>query len=89
MASDTKSISEWEKTKGILLDDVRDVALNKKITSDEFIELFRSRAYTYVDYDARVKFLKDNGHKITRQNLINPALAPKDTEQTDTSEQPE
>lgn len=73
--ANTRSISEWEKTKGKFLRDPVDDS-EKTMTEKKFDELAGSPAnWVGVDYEQRVKFLKDNGYELTRENLTNPELS--------------
>lgn len=47
---------------------------DEDITEKEFLALDLADKYG-VNHDDRIKFLKDNGYDITRENMVNPDLS--------------
>ena len=79
MSDKTKTFSDWEKEKGAFANDTKKYPGNKKMTESEFMDAFlgNQTEFTGVNYEDRVKFLEDNGYKVTRDNLLNPELSSK------------
>lgn len=77
MADATKTIEDWERTRGIIL--VGNVDLKKSLTGDEFQELCDTQAWTGVNHTDRIKFLQDNGHDVNRANMTDPSLSARES----------
>lgn len=79
MADKKKPVSDWEVEVGLFARDEQVAKGKDKITREEFLELSdkNPNGFLGVDYPVRVKFLKDNGYEVTRDNLINPNLSSK------------
>jgi hypothetical protein len=74
--SDVKTIEKWERVKGVLFSDTSN--LDKEVTEEEFDQLIDKRTgYTYVNHEDREQFLRSNGYKVTRKNMIDPELSHK------------
>lgn len=74
-----KKFEEWEKHFG-LISKVYDPEKHKDtMTEDEFKEATMSNLddVVGVNHDDRIKFLKDNGYEVTRENMANPDLSAK------------
>lgn len=71
--NEKKIVAEWEKELGQFLNG--DVAGNKQVTQDEFIELTQEQGFIGVNYELRVEWLKENGYDVTRENLTNSDLS--------------
>lgn len=73
-------ISKLEKEAGIV---AIEAARVEKFTSKEELvtDMLANRdSYIPVNYDDRIKFLKDNGYELTRENLVDPSLSAKPAE---------
>jgi len=68
-------ITKLEKDAGFVAIDPK--KLPKVDTVEEFMQHYfeHPNDFAGVDYEQRVKFLKDNGYKLTRANLIDPSLS--------------
>lgn len=71
MAKELK-FSELEKITGHFAVDVKKYNPNDKMTQEDFMRLSvdNPEDFVGVSYDDRVKFLEDNGYKVTRENLL-------------------
>lgn len=68
-----KTIAEWEKEKGMLLPSRKPT---EKISEDDFNAIPLDDKIG-VDHESRVKFLKDNGYEVTRENMVDSELSAK------------
>lgn len=70
-------ITELEKKAGVIARE--GVKLPKFDTAEELMAHYfeNPNDYELVDYEARVKFLEDNGYKLTRENLYDSSLSVK------------
>lgn len=68
-----KTIEQLEREYNIMTTQEKD--LSKKVSEDEFKEIISSGKFVGVDFKQREKFLKDNGYKLTRENMINADLS--------------
>lgn len=68
-----KTIEELEIEKGYVI--LGDVDLKEKLTDEEFISLAETNGFHGVNFEDRIKFLKDNGYEVTRENLIDSSLS--------------
>lgn len=82
-----KTIDAWEREKHYMVQGK--VTASKEVTEDEFLELAQTQGYLGIDHDAREKLLKDNGHTVSRANMLNGDLSaktPAEDESTEGSE---
>jgi predicted nucleotidyltransferase len=77
MAEVTKTLGEWEKERGFILQDGN---VNKKYTEAEVDELLLTPKSVGVDHEGRTEFLKSNGYDVTRANMVDPTLSAKGTD---------
>lgn len=77
--SSTKTIAEWEREHGIMFKDARKYPGNKKLTDEEFRELYSTNPddWTGVNHEDREKWLKANGYELTRANMMDATLSTK------------
>lgn len=66
-----KTLGDWEKEKGVI---IISISPDVEMTEAEFKEI-DFKLVRGVNHKDRTKFLKDNGHKVTRENMINPDLS--------------
>jgi len=66
-----KTFEEWEMQKGLIAKDLSRFNSSKGITEQEFNSIVSDNfsEFVGVDYKLRVKFLKDNGYEVNRENL--------------------
>lgn len=78
--SSKKLITTWEKEKGLILLNVKDPS--QKISEEDFNDILAQgmQSHIGVNHEDRIKFLKDNGHEVTRENMINGFLTIKSLE---------
>ncbi len=60
-----------------------------QLTYEEFMELVNKEDAVNIDYDQRVAFLKENGHKVNRKNLTDRelgAINPEEVSNDETTE---
>lgn len=67
MAEEKRQIQEWEKESGQIIHDVQGT---EEVTRKEFTKLANKNGFAVIAYEDRVKFLRANGLKVTRKNLI-------------------
>lgn len=83
MPAPTKGVRESEREAGIIF--LRDDAgfLDKELTRKEWDAILARwpDAYVDIDWDKREAWLEANGYEITRSNLRNTLLEPKQPEQ--------
>lgn len=74
-----KSFEDWEKSTGWFAIDENKIKADSQLSEDEFINIIRTSEgqFTGVSYDDRIIFLKSNGYKINRANLIDGNLSAK------------
>lgn len=74
---DMKTLAEWEKEKNWIYKAATPELLNKQMTEDEFIELLTSDHNNFhgVNHADRIEFLQNNGHQVTRENMVNHKLS--------------
>lgn len=75
---DKITIQVFEKTQGLIIDG--DVDIFKVVTAKEFEELKEKNGFIGVDFKARETWLKNNGYKITRANMVDGTLQSKSQE---------
>lgn len=74
----SKTISEWEKERGILFRDRQKFPANKKLTDAEIDEAISDQTnHVGMLHDERVRFLKANGYPVTHENMLNSELSQK------------
>lgn len=66
----TKTITEWEKIKNVIILDT-DTSLN--MTEEEFDDISIDRKIGVAHEDRKI-WLKNNGYKVNRENMINVNL---------------
>lgn len=75
------TVSELEKKTNFMVKDTKKYPLNKQYTLAEYEDLVRlpetHHDFIEVDQEARVKYLKDNGYDVTRENMIDGDLPAK------------
>lgn len=78
-----KIFTTLEKEHGIMF--IGDVDLKQKMTDEDFIKLMHTNegAWRGVDHTVRTKFLKDNDHEVTRENMLNVELSAKPLEESE------
>lgn len=78
MPKELKTIGELEREKGVVI--LGDINPNEKISKEDFKNLLLSPLnYVGVNYEDRIKFLKDNGYEVNRANLTDWNLSTKPT----------
>lgn len=77
MSEKKQSIELWEKEANLLFTNITDDGLKKEITSDEFQNTIATSPFIGMNHSDRIKFLKDNGYEVTRENMANPELSVK------------
>lgn len=77
-----KKFTDWEKNKQVIYLLADKKLLNRKLSEEEFLEIVGTTTVG-IDWDNRVKFLKDCGYEVTRENMANADLPfiPKDQRQ--------
>lgn len=77
--SERKTVEELEKEENVVLPNAN---LKDKMTVEEFRKMCSDEKVEVVGvhHEDRVKFLKDNGYAVTRENMVNSELSaqPKD-----------
>ena len=73
------TFEQWEEKIGIISDHFDPKTKDNKLTEDEFRELAMptNDSFRGVMHEDRIKFLKDNGYELTRENMCNPDLSAK------------
>lgn len=80
----SKTISEWEKERGILFVDREKFPANKKFTEAEMDEAMDNIGnFRGVNHADRIKFLKANGYPVTHENMLDSDLSAKAPETKD------
>ena len=69
MKKDT--VEYWEKERGCIIPSLKPT---DSMTEQEFLALPMTSRLG-VDHESRIKFLKDNGYEVTRENMINSELS--------------
>lgn len=79
---DKKTFSEWEKISNMFALKPSKYG-SKTMTREEFDSFVMADLGSFqgVQYEDRVKFLKDNGHEVTRENLLASELSAKPQEE--------
>lgn len=72
------TVEYWEKKQGKIILNTDDINLLEKMTIEEFTDLADKNMYSPVDYSFREKWLRDNGYEVTRENMVNADLTPKE-----------
>lgn len=72
----TKTISEWEAENGCI---VINLNPSDKLTEAQWNAIDISDKFG-VNHTDRIKFLKDNGYEVTRDNMIDGSLSAKEAE---------
>jgi hypothetical protein len=70
-----KTLAEWEQELHILIVDADPADLEKKVAEPDAAQLMMDGKARGVNHADRIAFLKANGHKVTRENMINPNLS--------------
>lgn len=70
-----KSITDWERKKNVVLVDHDD--LDRVVSEDDFNKMVAEEQTVGVNFADREAFLTDNGYELTRENLVNPDLSPR------------
>lgn len=75
---EVKTIGEHEIETGVFFLD--DADSKKKLSKQDFHKLAEEKPFKLVTYKQRIEWLKENGYKLTRENLLNAHLEsqPKD-----------
>lgn len=77
----TKKIKDFETERGVIITSLSDKEVERLVTEDEFNEIMETaenaaQSCRYNPED-RLKFLRDNGYKITRANIADSSLSHK------------
>jgi hypothetical protein len=77
-----KSLETLEKQFGLMLTG-DDVDTKAQYTDEEFTALLNDPKTTFVGvhHEDRIAFLKDNGHEVTRENMVDVHLPAKPSEE--------
>lgn len=68
-----KKLSEWEKERGFVA-----IGLNPNLPiSEKDMDLISINDIKGCNHDDRIRFLELNGHKVTRENLVDNSLMPR------------
>lgn len=63
-----KIFTDLEEQFGVVFEG--DFETVSKLTEEKALKLFSEGKYTGVTFSDRIKFLKDNGYEVTRDNLV-------------------
>jgi hemerythrin len=73
----SRKVSEWERLLGRLLNTDDEKLLDKKVERKEFDALLVTQGDITVHFDKREEWLKENGYEVTRPNMRDTLLTPK------------
>lgn len=75
MSEVKKTFIDWEEKLGVMVRDADEKTLKSKITEAEFRESWGAGIPSGVNHKQRIKFLKDNGYEVTRENMLDGQLS--------------
>lgn len=73
----SKTLKEWERSKGLMFTDRSIVDTEKQYTESELSDLLNKNRFSGVNYQDRERWLTENDYPITDDNLMNSMLEPK------------
>lgn len=73
MSDEKKSIEQWERERGLVLNGNGDPSM--EVTNQQFTALLTRHGFVGVNHADRENWLRDNGYEINRANLINSQLS--------------
>jgi hypothetical protein len=75
--AEIKTFADWERKKSVMFTD-ESIDLDQEMTEAEFDKLYhKPTGWAGMDHEGREQFLRQNGYKVTRKNMLDHELSNK------------